>query len=189
MSRKQRAGHVAIVTKTHKGKTYQTHVWWRTYGEEGKVKPKTLGNLSGRPPDAMESIRERLREEPALNSDRPFEITQSLPNSHVAVVLETMRSLGSETVILSNLSQERVFGNGADRLSHVPSRLQTGHLQQTLRVNSTEHARRRTGSQIDRRQVGVPIAGSAATTTDAHRKQVSQQALNQRNAHSVPRQL
>ncbi len=94
MSRNRRAVHVATITRTHNGKTYQTHLLRRTYREGGKVKHETLGNLSDLPLDAIDYIRKRLRGEPPLDADGGFEITRSLPHGHVVAVLGTMRRIG-----------------------------------------------------------------------------------------------
>ena len=57
MSKKQRAVHVATITKTVNGKTYVTHLLRHTYREGGKVKHLTLGNLSDLPDDLIQIIR------------------------------------------------------------------------------------------------------------------------------------
>ena len=46
MSKKRRAVHVAKVSRTVNGKTYESYLLRRTYRDEGKVKHETLGNLS-----------------------------------------------------------------------------------------------------------------------------------------------
>ena len=107
MSRKRRAVHVATITKTHKGKTYQTHLLRRTYREDGKVKHETLGNISDLPLDAIEYVRKRLRGEPPVDLEGRFEINRSLPHGHVAAVLGTLRKIGLATVIGSKPSRER----------------------------------------------------------------------------------
>jgi len=107
MSKKQRAVHVATITKTHRGKTYQTHLLRRTYREDGKVKHQTVGNLSDLPLDAIEYIRMRLRGGAPLDADEGLEITRSLPHGHVAAVLGMLRKIGLETAIGAKPSRER----------------------------------------------------------------------------------
>ena len=125
MSRNRRAVHVATITRTHNGKTYQTHLLRRTYREGGKVKHETLGNLSDLPLDAIDYIRKRLRGEPPLDADGGFEITRSLPHGHVVAVLGTMRKIGLERVIGSLPSRERdlVTALIVSRIIHPGSKL------------------------------------------------------------------
>lgn len=114
-----------MITRTHNGKTYQTHLLRRTYREGGKVKHETLGNLSDLPVDAIDYIRKRLRGEPPLDADGGFEITRSLPHGHVVAVLGTMRKIGLETVIGSLPSRERdlVTALIVSRIIHPGSKL------------------------------------------------------------------
>ncbi len=127
MNRKRRAVHVATITSTHKGKTYQSHLLRRTYREGGKVKHETLGNLSDLPLDAIDYIRKRLRGAPPIDPDGGFEITRSLPHGHVAAVLGTLRKIGLETAIGSKPSRERdlVVALIASRIIHPGSKLAT----------------------------------------------------------------
>ena len=125
MSRKRRAVHVATITRTYKGKTYQSHLLRRTYREGDKVKHETLGNLSDLPLDAIDYIRKRLSGAPPVDPDGGFEITRSLPHGHVAAVLGTLRKIGLETVIGSKPSRERnlIVALIASRIIHPGSKL------------------------------------------------------------------
>ena len=65
MSKQSGAVHVAINTRTHKGKVYRSVLLRRTFREDGKVKHQTVGNLSHLPDDIVEEIRRRLAEKRA----------------------------------------------------------------------------------------------------------------------------
>jgi hypothetical protein len=100
--------HVATTTRRYKGKVYQTHLLRRSYREDGKVKHRTLGNLSHLPPDLIETIRRRLRAELAPQGGE-FDIVRSLPHGHVVAVLGTLRKIGLEELIGSRSSSERTL--------------------------------------------------------------------------------
>ncbi|MEW5932788.1 MAG: hypothetical protein AB1816_04325 [Bacillota bacterium] len=61
MTRVATAMHVATTKRTYKGKTYTTYLLRHTYREGGKVKHKTLANLSHLPLPTIELIRRSLR--------------------------------------------------------------------------------------------------------------------------------
>jgi hypothetical protein len=72
-----------------------------SYREDGKVKNRTLANLSHWPATKVDDLRRVLKGKSAtLDLSEAFEITRSLPHGHVAAVLGTVRRLG---------------GRGADR--------------------------------------------------------------------------
>jgi DDE family transposase len=72
-----------------------------SYREAGKVKNRTLANLSSWPEAKVEALSRVLkgRPPPAAPLDEAFEITRSLPHGHVAAVLGTARRLGLEELI------------------------------------------------------------------------------------------
>jgi Transposase DDE domain len=106
MSRRSGAVHVATTKRVYKGRVYETHLLRRTYRAGGKVKHQTLGNLSHLPSDLIETIRCRLRGEPASDS-RPWEIVRTFPHGHVLAVLGTLQSLGLEAILASRPSRQR----------------------------------------------------------------------------------
>ena len=69
-----------------------------SYREAGKVKNRTLANLSAWPEAKVEALARVLKGQPppAAGLDGAFEITRSLPHGHVAAVLGTARQLGLE---------------------------------------------------------------------------------------------
>jgi Transposase DDE domain len=72
-----------------------------SYREAGKVKNRTLANLSSWPEAKVEALARVLKGQPppAAALDEAFEITRSLPHGHVAAVLGTARQLGLEELI------------------------------------------------------------------------------------------
>jgi hypothetical protein len=72
-----------------------------SYREAGKVKNRTLANLSAWPEAKVEALARVLKGQPppAAALDGAFEITRSLPHGHVAAVLGTARALGLDELI------------------------------------------------------------------------------------------
>src|SRR6266516_2648215 len=72
-----------------------------SYREAGKVKNRTLANLSSWPEAKVDALTRVLHGQPppAAPLDEAFEITRSLPHGHVAAVLGTARQLGLEELI------------------------------------------------------------------------------------------
>src|SRR5512142_1619515 len=71
-----------------------------SYREAGKVKNRTLANLSSWPEAKVEALSRVLKgQPPAAAPAGAFEITRSLPHGHVAAVLGTARQLGLEELI------------------------------------------------------------------------------------------
>jgi hypothetical protein len=71
-----------------------------SYREAGKVKNRTLANLSTWPEAKVDALSRVLKgQAPAVPLDGAFEITRSLPHGHVAAVLGTARQLGLDELI------------------------------------------------------------------------------------------
>src|SRR6266581_3159507 len=72
-----------------------------SYREAGKVKNRTLANLSSWPEAKVDALTRVLKGQPppAAGLDGAFEITRSLPHGHVAAVLGTARQLGLDELI------------------------------------------------------------------------------------------
>ncbi len=72
-----------------------------SYREDGKVKNRTLANLSSWPETKVDALTRVLKGQPppAAPLDEAFEITRSLPHGHAAAVLGTARQLGLEELI------------------------------------------------------------------------------------------
>jgi transposase len=65
-----------------------------TYREDGKVKNRTLANLSKWKSEKIAALRAVLRDERLLPAGDGFEIRRSLPHGHVAAALGVARRLG-----------------------------------------------------------------------------------------------
>ncbi len=79
-----------------------------SYRQDGKVKNRTLANLSSWPEAKVEALTRVLKgQPPAADLDGAFEITRSLPHGHVAAVLGTARQLGLEELIDPEPSRQR----------------------------------------------------------------------------------
>src|SRR6478736_4372950 len=70
-----------------------------SYRQAGKVKTRTLANLSHWPDHKVDALQRALKGSPAQQGLGAFEITRSLPHGHVAAVLGTARALGVEELI------------------------------------------------------------------------------------------
>jgi len=71
-----------------------------SYRENGKVKTRTLANLSRWPEHKVDKLQRALKGLPAARDlSEAFEVTRSLPHGHVAAVLGTARALGVEELI------------------------------------------------------------------------------------------
>jgi hypothetical protein len=80
-----------------------------SYRQDGKVKNRTLANLSSWPEAKVDALARALKGQPppAADLDGAFEITRSLPHGHVAAVLGTLRQLGLEELIGPEPSRQR----------------------------------------------------------------------------------
>jgi hypothetical protein len=80
-----------------------------SYRQDGKVKNRTLANLSAWPEAKVEALSRVLKGQPppAADLDGAFEITRSLPHGHVAAVLGTARRLGLDELIDPVPSRQR----------------------------------------------------------------------------------
>ena len=100
---------------------------WR---EDGKIRKRTVANLSDWPEPKIEAFRRLLRDEPLVSGAEAFSIESSLPHGHVEAILGTIRKLGMDTLIASKRSRERdlVLAMIAERLLHPSSKLATTRL-------------------------------------------------------------
>ena len=79
-----------------------------SFRDAGKVKKRTLANLSKWPPTLIEGLRVLLKGGAAVSRlDEAFDIVRSQPHGHVAAVLGTLRKLRLERPIASADSPER----------------------------------------------------------------------------------
>src|SRR5258705_2158873 len=78
-----------------------------SFREGGKVKNRTLANLSSWPEAKVEALSRALKGLPTAGLEGAFEISRSLPHGHVAAVLGTLRQLGLEELIDPEPSRQR----------------------------------------------------------------------------------
>jgi len=80
-----------------------------SYREGGKVKKRTVGNISGLASDKVDAIRRILKGERLVSVEDAFEIVPdgSVAHGHVEAVRIAMRRLGFERLINSRSSRER----------------------------------------------------------------------------------
>jgi hypothetical protein len=93
--RQSGAMHVAKVVRPYKDREYVYHFVRQSYREDGKVKHRTLANLSHLPAPVIALVRRALAGDPAAlaAAEGPLEIRSSLPHGHVAAVLGMARAL------------------------------------------------------------------------------------------------
>ena len=103
---------------------------WR---EEGKIRKRTVANLSDWPAQKIESLRRVLSGEHLVSPADAFVITKSRAHGHVEAVLGTMRQLGMPGLIASKPSRERdlVMAMVAERILKPCSKLATTRLWHT----------------------------------------------------------
>ena len=77
---------------------------WR---EGGKVKKRTLANLSKWPKAKVDALRRVLKNEPLVGRGEAFDIVRSRPHGHVAAVLGTLKRLRLDRIIGPQRSPER----------------------------------------------------------------------------------
>jgi transposase len=81
-----------------------------SYREDGKVKKRTVANLSKLPEDIIENMKlalkgAKLSINETINDN--FEVVRSIPHGHVAVVLETIKKLNLDNIISPKSSRNR----------------------------------------------------------------------------------
>lgn len=103
---------------------------WR---EGGRIRKRTLANLSDWPQPKIEALRRLLKGEPLANPETLFVVERSLPHGQVEAVLRALRKLKLEQVLGSRRCRERdlVVAMIAERLLHPCSKLATTRLWQT----------------------------------------------------------
>jgi hypothetical protein len=97
------------------------------YREGGKVKTRTLANLSKLPPDAIDAVRSVLKGDKLVPAADAFEVLASPHHGHVHAVRMAMRRLGFDKLISARPSRERdlVIAMVAARIVEPHSKLAT----------------------------------------------------------------
>lgn len=128
--------HVVRVVSRQKGREYVSWLLRTSYREDGKVKKRTLANLSHLPEPVIELIRGWLKGERYLPAGAAIRIRSSTPHGHVAAVLGLARALGLPTLLDRRPSRERNLALGlvVQRLLQPASKLASAALlgQSTL---------------------------------------------------------
>ena len=95
-----------------------------SYREGGKIRKRTLANLSHWPPEKVETLRRLLRDEPLVSPQELFDVVRATPHGHVKAILHVMRKTGLNKIIGSEPSHERdiVLALIAERLLHPGSK-------------------------------------------------------------------
>jgi Transposase DDE domain len=105
----------------------------------GKVKNRTLANISHWPPAQIEALRQVLKGEfssgPPL--EHAFTVVRSLPHGHVAAMLGTLRQLKLEQLLEPGPERGRVLGLIAQRVLAPASKLATARALRAETAHST----------------------------------------------------
>jgi transposase len=112
---------------------------WR---EQGKIRKRTLANLSDWPAQRIEALRAVLKGEIGVRSAAAadsFDIVRTRPHGHVVAALGTLRRCGLDTLIAARRSpeRERVLGMIVARILAPGSKLATARGFQEETVAST----------------------------------------------------
>jgi transposase len=99
--------HVAKIVRKHNGKTYASYLLRHSYRHDGKVKHRTLGNLSHLPLRLIDVIRRSLQGEDFVTSAEAFRTIATKAHGHVEAVLTTCHRLDLENLIASKPSRQR----------------------------------------------------------------------------------
>ena len=78
-----------------------------SFRQGGKVRKRTLANLTHWPPDVVEGLRGLLRGGKVAEELPDFDILRSLPHGHVAATLGTVRKVGLDKLIAPSRSRRR----------------------------------------------------------------------------------
>ena len=103
---------------------------WR---EGGKVRKRTLANLTDWPADKVAALRRLLKGESLVAAEDAFAIERSRPHGHVEALLAMARRLGLDRLLAAKPCRERdlVLAMLLERLIHPASKLATTRLWHT----------------------------------------------------------
>lgn len=110
-----------------------------SFRAHGKVRNRTLANLSHWPPAQIEALRQVLKGHtsvgPALSE--AFEVTRSLPHGHVAAVLGTLRRLKLDQLLEPGPERSRVLALIVQRILEPGSKLAAARALRQETAHST----------------------------------------------------
>jgi transposase len=99
--------HVAKIERRHGGRTYVSHLLRQSYRQDGKVKHRTLANLSHLPEHLIDVVRRSLQGEVFLSTDESVRTLASKPHGHVEAILTLFDQLDIEGLLASRASRQR----------------------------------------------------------------------------------
>jgi Transposase DDE domain len=99
--------HVARIERKHGERTYVSHLLRQSYRQDGKVKHRTLANLSHLPEHLIDLVRRSLQGEVFQSTNETVRTLASKLHGHVEAVLTTFDRLGLEELIASRASRQR----------------------------------------------------------------------------------
>ncbi len=101
-----------------------------SYRDGGKVKNRTLANLSHLAPDVIDVIKRALAGEKMVSAEDAVQTEKTTPAGHVRAVLGTMKKLGIADLLSVRRCRERDLALGmiAERVLHPTSKLGTVRL-------------------------------------------------------------
>ena len=112
-----------------------------SYREAGKVKNRTLANLSDWSAERIEALRQVLRGKAAVGPrlEDAFEIVRTRPHGHVAAVLGVLRECGLERLLAPKAGpmRELCMALLVERIVHPRSKLATSRGLRTETLDST----------------------------------------------------
>jgi len=110
-----------------------------SYREDGKVKKRTLANLSKLPPTAIEALRRVLAGETLVSTEEHLDIERSLPHGAVAAVVGMIKKTRLDHLLASRRSPERdrVVALVAGRVLDPTSRLALARMLDPESATST----------------------------------------------------
>ncbi len=91
--------HIATIRSNRGGKIYESHLIRQTYRDGGKVKHRTLANISSLPPEAIEVIRRTLRGEVLVPQTETLRVLGSRSHGAVSAVWQILGSLGLDQLL------------------------------------------------------------------------------------------
>lgn len=116
--------YVSTTKRKRKDKVYTNYLIRSSYRENGKVKHKTIANITHLPQDLIETISHRLKTGQPLSLNG-WNIKRSLPHGHVASAMHMVKQIGLDTTISSKPCREQkiILGLVSQRLIHPSSKL------------------------------------------------------------------
>ena len=157
-----------------------------SYRENGKVRKRTLCNLSDWPVAHIEGLRGVLRGGTVIAAERDaFTVMRTLPHGHVAAALGTARKIGLDRILGpdGDRCRDLVLALLVSRILDPASKLATARALSpaTADLESGRDAPPRWG----RRRRALHRTGLAAGTSACHRDRLGQAPSQQRHAGAV----